>query len=418
MRPSMCLYFLESLFERKRRMIWAGTAICADIYKVHLVTELRALNNRIAKIYEVILVCQYKLLKVQSMWKWNEHCIYVFTHFLLCLCDPSVHSSIFVERTTTPLTNGIIVSTHNLMNSQGNDWAEKQHCKKKVRKIFHLQKGTTKLPLKYRDKRTLQKDLAYGLAVHEDVSKREALDYFQERLVGFQEAEESYALHITFLQYMSHITNPQRHRMKAHLPQTIATINNRKKGLGALTSEIPRPETRLNASLHHTAKSFCFLFPFQSQSHAWLRFSAWTPFRKHVSFEPATYRSPPSTECGSGVREARLHNQNPTQRAAGFPCSSRNTPLCSPTLVPGHPSSPFRLGGAGASAFFLIVTAEGSSSSPPALTDSPTFPATSSLLWATATEHTSRPIWLSSSYLELSNHDKWGEISLAPQRQG
>ncbi len=61
---------------------------------------------------------------------------------------------------------------------------------------------------------------------------------------------------------MSHITNPLRHRMKTHLPQTIATMRNRKKGLGELTSEIPRPETRLNASLHHTAKLFCFLLPF------------------------------------------------------------------------------------------------------------------------------------------------------------
>lgn len=78
--------------------------------------------------------------------------------------------------------------------------------------------------------------------------------------IGFQEAEESYALHITFLQYMSHITNPQRHRMKAHLPQTIATMRNRKKGLGAPTSEILRPETRLNASLHHSAKSFLLSF--------------------------------------------------------------------------------------------------------------------------------------------------------------
>lgn len=69
--------------------------------------------------------------------------------------------------------------------------------------------------------------------MHEDVLKREALDYFQECLVGCQEAEESYALHITFLQYMSHITNPQRQRMKAHLPQTIATMRKPKKGIGS-----------------------------------------------------------------------------------------------------------------------------------------------------------------------------------------
>lgn len=41
-----------------------------------------------------------------------------------------------------------------------------------------------------------------GLPCMNYVLKREALEYFQERLVGFQETEESYALHIKFLQYI------------------------------------------------------------------------------------------------------------------------------------------------------------------------------------------------------------------------
>ncbi len=87
------------------------------------------------------------------------------------------------------------------------------------------------------------------------------MEYFQECLVGFQEAEESYALHITFLQYVPYYKPPTA-------PDEGSSSSNHsnnekpKKGLGELTSEIPRPETRLNASLHHTAKLFCFLLPF------------------------------------------------------------------------------------------------------------------------------------------------------------
>lgn len=183
--------------------------------------------------------------------------------------------------------------------------------------------------------------------MHEDVLKREALEYFQECLVGFQEAEESYALHITFLQYVPYYKPPTASD-EGSSSSNHSNNEKPKKGIGRANIRDSATGNTTQCKLASRCQIISLSFPFHSQSHAWLRSSAWTPFRKHGSFEPATYRSPPSTECGSGFREARLQNRNPTQRAAGFPCSSRNTPLCSPTLVPGHPSSPFRLGGAGA----------------------------------------------------------------------